>query len=591
MNLDALAPLAPLLILGLWSLLLVALARVDLSSGPGIHRPLALTGALLALLAALSLLGDPAHDVGTLLAGGGLVVDPLALFASVLILTGLVAGLLLARPGPHAGPRAALALLLAAGLLLAVHATDLLGLVAGLEVAGLGLCALLAVDRRTRAAAWDWLIGHGLSASLLLLGVALVVGATGTSRIADLGARVGMVFTRWGASPSQAAVDLLQSGVPIPEALTEQARTRAVTAMAPAALFIPGMLLTFAGLLARLGLAPFALAAGRVYERAPLAALALVELGLRLAALVALVRLFAGVFHVARQLHAPYGWSTAATLIAGLTLLVTAVQGLRQREPRRLLAVTAAALAAWSLLGLTAAANFYAHAQSHARTLTVVDHHEWGMRSGDHAIAAVLTLALAQALAALGLLAGLAALGDPAPGRGTLVFHGLARRRPLLAAALLVHLLALIGLPPTLAFAARLDLLAALLVDTNPAIRLLAALALLAACRGDVVCTLDVPGPSVVIHVKDAVTRLAPVDPPPGIIFTSGYSDSLHPYRFDGDGNWQMLAAGNRTGTFTARIEAPGYQVWERSGLHAEWSEGVCPNIIPAVADADLVRD
>ena len=113
----------------------------------------------------------------------------------------------------------------------------------------------------------------------------------------------------------------------------------------------------------------------------------------------------------------------------------------------------------------------------------------------------------------------------------------------------------------------------------------------LAACRVDVLCPAIEPGPAVVIHVRDAVTRLQPEEPPPGIIFSTGYSDSLHPYRFDGEGNWTMLAAGRRTGTFTARIEAPGYQVWERPGLRAVWSDGPCRNIIPAVADADLVRE
>lgn len=117
-----------------------------------------------------------------------------------------------------------------------------------------------------------------------------------------------------------------------------------------------------------------------------------------------------------------------------------------------------------------------------------------------------------------------------------------------------------------------------------------ASLALLAACQGDLVCPAIEPGPSVVIHVRDAATGTQPDDPPLGIIFAPGYTDSLAPSAFDADWHWTQLAAGNRVGTFSARIEAPGYQVWERTGLHAEWSEGACPNIIPAVADADLVR-
>jgi hypothetical protein len=170
---------------------------------------------------------------------GGLRVDPLADLAALVLLGALLVALLLDPGGPRRGPHVALYCLITAALLLVVHAGALLPLVAGLEIAALGLGALLAVDPRSRRAAWSWLFGQAIISGLLLFGVALLFGATGTTDLSELGGRVSAVFTRWGASPAQAAVDLLQSGVSIPPQLAEQARTRAVTAMAPAALFIP----------------------------------------------------------------------------------------------------------------------------------------------------------------------------------------------------------------------------------------------------------------------------------------------------------------------------------------------------------------
>jgi NADH-quinone oxidoreductase subunit N len=488
-ELAVLANLAPLLILGVWSLLLVALARSELTLDltPGLraswhlHRPLALLGALFAFAAALAALADPQRPA-LLRLTGGLRVDPLADLAALVLLGALLVALLLDPGGPRRGPHVALYCLITAALLLVVHAGALLPLVAGLEIAALGLGALLAVDPRSRRAAWSWLFGQAIISGLLLFGVALLFGATGTTDLSELGGRVSAVFTRWGASPAQAAVDLLQSGVPIPPQLAEQARTRAVTAMAPAALFIPGLLLTFAGLLARLGVAPFARAALSVAEGAPRPVALLIEPALRFAALIALVRLFVGVFHVPRQLHAPYGWSTAAALLAGLTLLTSAHAALRQRELRGLLAATATALAGWFLLGITAAANFFAHAGAYGgRALTVVDHHEWGLQSGQHVLSALLTLAVAHALAVLGLHAALGAGGEPPPGSGALALRGLVRRDPWLGLTVAALILALLGAPPTLLFVARLDLLAVLLLDTNLVLRLLTALALLGA--------------------------------------------------------------------------------------------------------------
>src|SRR5690606_21977300 len=150
MSVDALTPwvpLAPLPILGLWALLLAGIARVGVRGAPALHRAIGALGALLALAAALSVVGDPAIDAGRLALGGALVIDHLAAIGDAAIALALALALALDRSDPGdrgVGPRAALLVVAAAGLTLTIHAVDLLPLIAGLEIAGLALVALIA---------------------------------------------------------------------------------------------------------------------------------------------------------------------------------------------------------------------------------------------------------------------------------------------------------------------------------------------------------------------------------------------------------------------------------------------------------------
>ncbi len=477
--LQAVKMLAPMAILGLWSLLLVSIARWQTQS-PRLHRGIALGGVLFALLAALSLLGQSSLDAGIPLLGGSLVVDPLATLCDTALLCTLLFAILCDRRFSLDPPALASAVVASAGLMLTMHAADLLPLVAGLEIGALSLLVLIARDPKDRPQALRWLVGQGILSVSLLFGIALIVAATGTTSIASIGARAAMIFTRWGAGPAQVAVDLLTSGVPIPDALEAEARNRAVTAMAPAALFLPGMLLTFAALALRFGAAfGHRLLAG-IYQNASPAAILLFEGGLRLATLVALLRLFVTGLHVPRQLFAPYGWSTPAVLLIAATLIVGGLTALRGRELRVWLAGQAIVSGGWLLLGALAAADFYAHAGLRGGAITVIDHHEWGLRSGDATIAALLALALTQAFASAGLLAMISALGQTRI-RGPLMLRGLHSRRPPLAWAATLLFATLAGAPPTALFLARFELLAAVSGDSNLPLRMLILLALLAA--------------------------------------------------------------------------------------------------------------
>lgn len=482
MSVEVVATCAAPVIVGSWGVLCLLAAPAGL--GPGLSRALPASGLALALALAIpALLGG--DEIGALAAGGALVRDPLAAFVDALVVVLALAATLSEPRSDGRGLWAqGMLLIAAAGAMLAARAGDLAGLLVGLEVAALasGLCLAHARDddsaargRQAGRAATDWLFGQGLASGLTWLGAALVYGATGTVRLYDLGARVGAVFLRWGSSTAQAAVDLLQSPTPMAPGLIAHARDAAVEGMAAAALFVPGVLLLLAGLLARLGAFPLLLGRAAAAERAGTVGFAAIELVARTAALAALVRVFVAVLHAPRVVYAPYGWGTAAAVLGGVGALVCALAAARAADLRRLLAWSGAAQAAICALAAAAAANFVGHAGLRSGGLRLDDHYTWGHSAGEAAVAAALGGFAVHALASAGVLAAAAAAHA---GRGLVDLAGLPRRSPLLSAALVVCLLALIGAPPTAGFPARLLLATAVAQDTNLLVRGMLALAL-----------------------------------------------------------------------------------------------------------------
>jgi len=465
---EAMLALAPVVIVAVWALLtpLAGRALAPTSGGP---RALALLGLGLALAAGLTLLAAPELGLGHELFAGALVADRLALGLDLIVLVVLLALVGLEAPRPGAAARIAATLLVGVGALLCAHAGDLTVLVVGLELAGLAAAALLWLGREVGEqgvrSGWTWLMGQALAAGLWWLGLALIYGASGTTRLGELAGRIGAVFLRWGANTTQAAVDLLQSSAPLLSGLEAQARDGAVIGAAPAMLLIPGIALALAGLLARLGAAP------AIVQRAGVGAVGAVGAVLvlvRLAAVAALLRLFVAVLHAPRLVYAPYGWGSAVAVLGGLGAVLGAILAARQAGLGRLLAWATLAHTGLVLLGLVAAADFYAHAGARSRGVQISDHVDWGQSAGDLAVAAVLLTLAVHALACLGLLAAQAAFDR---GRGLVDFAGLGRRAPLSAVAVALCLLGLAGAPPTGGFIARLVLLQAGLEDSNLLVR------------------------------------------------------------------------------------------------------------------------
>ena len=395
-----------------------------------------------------------------------------------------VAALALRRPDER-GQVGPLMLLVATGATLVCHAVDLLTLTLGLELAGLAVAPLLIVGARGRDrgatdggdARLRFLLAHALSGAVLLMGLALVYGATSTLDLTRLGAKLSALFTGWAAGNVQKAVEILQlPQLPIAGDPVLHLRDAAVKGSAPAALFIPGLTLVLAGFVSRLGLLWLHRGVAVVHQQARASAATLCCAVLPLAGALALVRVLPGVLNTARLVYAPYGWTVPLGTLALLSLVIPALSLVRRRVGlRRLLAMGALHNAGWIALGLIAAGDFYAHAGLRPGGLLVSISHQWGVVSGDRAVASVLLFAIATVVATVGVFAGEAAL------RGEL--RGALRRRPVVAGALAVCLVSWGAFVPlTGGFSGRAALVVSALNDNNPMVRLLVVAALVAGC-------------------------------------------------------------------------------------------------------------
>ncbi len=212
-------------------------------------------------------------------------------------------------------------------------------------------------------------------------------------------------------------------------------------------LLLVGLALVLTGLGFKLALAPFHQWAPDAYYGAPTPVLVILAVGTKVAVIAAFVRLLYGAAPGLQSF-----WGPIVTAVALVTVLVGSVGVLLQREMGRLIAYSGIAQIGLVVLALATG-------------------------SGAGARAAFLNLvAYAAATGALVTILGMVQRtgGD---GRTLSAFGGLMARHRGIAAALIIALLSLGGIPPTAGFAGKLALLTAALNGVNAWVVFVAALA------------------------------------------------------------------------------------------------------------------
>jgi NADH-quinone oxidoreductase subunit N len=298
------------------------------------------------------------------------------------------------------------------GMSLMASAHDLLIFFVGLETMSISIYVLVGSDRknvRSNEAAIKYLLLGAFASALLLYGMALLYGMTGSIGYRDMALGVGNIL------------------------LTGDASSKVV--------LMVGISLLLVGLFFKVAAVPFHMWTPDVYEGAPTPITGFMATGVKAAAFAALVRIFITAF-------APV-WAQETLLVvlfilAVLTMTLGNVTAIAQRDVKRMLAYSSIAHAGYVLVGLAALA-------ASGEPLRGTEMSQlFATGSG------ILFYLLAYTFMTLGAFGVLVALEREKKVAQTLEpLSGLSTRRPGLAALMAIFMFSLTGVPPFIGFAAK----------------------------------------------------------------------------------------------------------------------------------------
>src|SRR5882672_7004612 len=316
------------------------------------------------------------------------------------LLVGTVAVLVVLASGPYLDrerlPVAefyALLLFATAGMGVLASAQELLTAFIGLEMSSISSYILAGYRRdslKSGESAMKYFLLGSFATAFFLYGIALVYGATGTTRLDTM-----------------------------------------VDADAASTLLKLGLSMILIGLGFKVAAAPFQIWTPDVYEGAPTPVTALFSAGPKAAAFALLLRIFATVP------AATHFWFWAFWILAVLTMFAGNLGALVQTNIKRLLAYSSIAHAGYILVAFAAVTSMAKGGRAEAAV----------------AYAAVLFYLLSYALVKLGAFTIVSQLGGAGEKNLSLDdYAGLSQRQPIVAAMLSIYLLSLLGLPVTAGF-------------------------------------------------------------------------------------------------------------------------------------------
>ncbi len=425
---DEMAAVLPAGILAGGAILLM-LTEVFLSSAARTYQALlALGTALVAGCVAWMNAGAPAR----LVLQGFAVQDGFEGFLTFVVCLGTALAVLLSagflkHRNAERGEFYALLLFAASGMSLLSLSAEFITLFVNLEVLSVATYALTAYLRRgprPSEAGFKYFILGAFSAALMLYGAALLYGATGSTKLAEMG-----------------------------PALADAVRTQ------PALVYC-GFGLVMAGFAFKVAAVPFHMWTPDVYEGAPTPVTALMSAGVKAAAFAALVRVFVALGKGIDPQLPFYAFS----VLAALTMVLGNLLALPQRNVKRMLAYSSIAHAGYLLLGVAA---LFAPAQGVGADRVGVLHATplLGATAVPGVAAQVyqglLFYLLAYTVTSLGAFGTLSALERREDETKSNTwdldrFGGLAQRKPWWAAMMAAFMLSLGGVPPTVGFMGKL---------------------------------------------------------------------------------------------------------------------------------------
>ncbi len=336
-----------------------------------------------------------------------LAVDNYAVFFKLLFL-GIAALVILAstdyipRFRRFQGEFYALILLSALGMMLMASATELISLFVSLELVNLSLYSLVGFlkDEKSTEASLKYLLLSAIASAVLLFGMAFVFGFTGQTQLASIS----------GAIQAMPAAELLAS---------------------PALLL--GVILMIAGFGFKIAMVPFHMWVPDVYEGAPTPVTAYLSVGSKSAGFAIILRIFDSAFGLPGDLS--LNWGIVFAVLAAITMTLGNVIAIQQNNIKRMLGYSSIAQAGYIMVGLA-----------------VVGLAPAAVTTGHTGI---LFFLVAYSLTNLGAFIAIIAISNKINSDMINDFSGMGKRSPLMALALTLCMISLIGMPPAAGFMAK----------------------------------------------------------------------------------------------------------------------------------------
>lgn len=253
---------------------------------------------------------------------GSVVLDNFATFFKMTFLVAaglavLISDSYMEREGCNHGELYPLIIFSVVGMMLMASGTDLMTIFLGLEVMSVALYVLAGFNRANRKsneAGLKYFLLGSFSTGFMLYGMALIYGATGTTRLYKIASVLGQMT--------------------LPSANI---------------MLVAGMLLMMTGFCFKIAAAPFHMWTPDVYEGAPTPMTAFMSAGPKAAGFAALLRLFLLALPTLQV-----EWSQVFWVLAVLTMTVGNITALRQDNIKRVLAYSSIAHAGYALVGFAA---------------------------------------------------------------------------------------------------------------------------------------------------------------------------------------------------------------------------------------------
>ena len=333
--------------------------------------------------------------------GGLVVIDPYGCFWKLLLyfvtgLTVLLSYSYLKEERLYYGEYYGFVLLALSGMMVMVSAADLLTIYLGTELMSLSLYVMAGLKRsepRSLEASAKYFVLGSFSSGILLYGISLLYGATGSTRLPVIAAAI--------------------SGRSLDD---------------PLLLF--ATILLAVGFAFKLAVVPFHMWTPDVYQGAPTSVTAFMAVASKAASFGAFLRVFVEGLGGLKA-----NWSAIFLLLCIATLVLGNIVALVQTNIKRMLAYSSIAHAGYALIGVVAAGRLGGSAAS---------------ADGIASVLLYLTLYAFMTFGAFAIVAMLRKGGIE--GEEIEDFTGLAKRHPLAALLMMIFMVSLAGIPPTAGF-------------------------------------------------------------------------------------------------------------------------------------------